>query len=338
MPVLGWPWACPHCYPLSASKCPRPRPLSNREPSSTALLVGVRHHSRLRPVPAVSATRVAPMEALRSATPVSERIGRVRTATGVAAACRRNRRPDGRGTDAEPACPDRGWRADGLWRNPVVAGPQLARGIAAAHQQRAPRWRLEPCIPQHFTGPPARGCHAMALTVGLAVVCAVSVTASSIKASAAGLCCIAGNRSDLILRSVTNTSGMSPAVADIIKRQTGVDTVVEWRYSQARVNGNVGNVVGVPAADLGSGGGPGHRHRLPSAISATEPYCCPPRRPRNSMPAWATSIRVTFPETGERSFQVAATFDLDSLVGTGQLLSLNDYAANVTSRLDDMPS
>ncbi|WP_211882764.1 ABC transporter permease [Pseudarthrobacter albicanus] len=299
----------------------------------TALLVGVLITVVSALVPAVSATRVAPMEALRSATPVSGRIGRVRTATGVVLL----------------AAGTAGLTAAALMQNQlaltgvgaltafagiVVAGPQLARGIAAVTNSGRPGggWSL---ASRNISRVPRRAAAtAMALTVGLAVVCAVSVTASSIKASAADLL-HAGNRSDLILRSVTNTSGMSPAVADIIKRQTGVDTVVEWRYSQARVNGNVGNVVGVPAADLGRVVDLGiATGSLADFRDGTILLSTSQARELNA--GVGDSIKVTFPETGQRSFQVAATFDLDSLVGTGQLLSLNDYAANVTSRLDDM--
>jgi putative ABC transport system permease protein len=45
-------------------------------------------------------------------------------------------------------------------------------------------------------------------------------------------------------------------------------------------------------------------------------------------------VSILFPETGRRNFTVAGVFDRDALIGAGYLLTLEDYAANVTSRLD----
>jgi putative ABC transport system permease protein len=46
------------------------------------------------------------------------------------------------------------------------------------------------------------------------------------------------------------------------------------------------------------------------------------------------TLTVTFPETGDVILRVAATFERDAIIGTGYVVSLADYAANVTSALD----
>jgi ABC-type lipoprotein release transport system permease subunit len=41
-------------------------------------------------------------------------------------------------------------------------------------------------------------------------------------------------------------------------------------------------------------------------------------------------VTVTFPETGEVTLRVAATFERDSLVGSAYVVSLDDFADNVS--------
>ena len=90
---------------------------------------------------------------------------------------------------------------------------------------------------------------ALALTIGLTVVCAVAVTASSTKASVADLV-RGGNRADLIISPLAQSGGASPAVADILRKRDDVATVVEMRYTGARVNGDSTALAGVSTAGI----------------------------------------------------------------------------------------
>ncbi|RAN73295.1 hypothetical protein B5P43_31380 [Bacillus sp. SRB_336] len=199
-----------------------------------ALLVGVVVTVAAAAIPALAATRVAPIEALRQATPAAGRIGRTRSVTGsvlltagaaalaVATAASNQPLVAGIGTLLAFA---------GL----VVAGPHLARAIARLASRGRPggAWSL---ASRNVARTPQRSsATAMALAIGLAVVCAGSVTAASTKASVMDLLS-GGNRADLILKPAAVTGGLSPAVADLLRHQAGVDTVLEMRFSGANVD------------------------------------------------------------------------------------------------------
>ena len=176
-----------------------------------ALLVGVVVTVVAAVVPAWSATRVAPVEALRSATPTSTSIGRVRRTAGVLLLLAGVLGLVGsavRGDSPVAAALGTLLAFAGL----VTAGPLLARGMAGL-VDRGPRgggWRL---AARNIARAPQRSAAtALALTIGLTVVCGVAVTAASAKASIADAV-NGGNRSDLILKPVGQGSGMSPAAA-----------------------------------------------------------------------------------------------------------------------------
>ena len=116
----------------------------------------------------------------------------------------------------------------------VAAGPLLARGMAglAGHGRQGGGWRL---AARNIARAPQRAAAtALALTIGLTVVSAVAVTAESAKDSIEGMVG-GGMRSDLILQPLGQGSGISPEVVDVLREQDDVETVVELRYSGARV-------------------------------------------------------------------------------------------------------
>ena len=119
----------------------------------------------------------------------------------------------------------------------VVAGPLLARAMAriADHGRRGGGWRL--AARNVARSPQRAAATALALTIGLTVVCAVAVTAASTKASLSDIV-NAGNRADLILKAAGQGSGVSPAVAEVLRDLDTVGSVVEMRYSGVRVQGN----------------------------------------------------------------------------------------------------
>lgn len=173
---------------------------------------------------------------------------------------------------------------------------------------------------------------ALALTIGLTVVCAVAVTASSTKASVADMVAD-GNRADIILKPAGQGSGMSPAAADLLREGDDVDAVVEMRFSGAQVDGNATYIAGMQTdgldevVDLGLASGSMDdfgRGTMLIGVKQAEAL---------GVDA-GDEITVTFPETGDVKLTVAGTFERDAIVGSAYVLSLDDFADNVTSRLD----
>ena len=297
-----------------------------------ALLVGVVVTVVAAVVPAWSATRVAPVEALREATPTGGDIGRLRRTFGWVLLVG--------GLGGLVACAVVGNEAMltalstlvafvGL----VTAGPLLARAMArlADRGRRGSGWRL---AARNIARAPRRSAAtALALTIGLTVVCAVAVTASSAKDSVAESV-NGGNRSDLILKPAGQGSGISPAVAGLLRERDDVDRVVEMRYSGARVQDSSTFIAGIDTdgldeiADLGVESGSLDDFGAGSMLLGT-------KQARALKVGPGDDVTVTFPETGEVTLRVAATFERDSLVGSAYVVSLDDFADNVTSRLDE---
>ena len=282
-------------------------------------------------LPAWSATRVAPMEALRDVVAVSRGSGRIRhtagwLTTGVGAALLLTCTVVGN---------QRWWTVVATlvtFAGLVFVGPSLARGLArlADHGRRGGGWRLA----ARNVGRSSRraAATALALTIGLTVVVAVAVTASSLKDSVTEAV-NGGNRSDLILEPAGAGLGLSPSVADLMRERSDVQDVVELREWGAQVDGKGQLVTGLDAqgldqvidlgmetgdvADLGPG-------RV--LVSTTNAEDLGVRT--------GDDLVVTFPETGAQMFVVAGTFNQGSLINARYVLSMPDFDANVTSRLD----
>jgi putative ABC transport system permease protein len=296
-----------------------------------ALLVGLGVTLVAAVVPALGATRVAPVEALREALPTATGVRRSRVVTGLVLLVL-----GGAGLVVCIALGDQpGLTAASTlvtFAGLVVCGPLLARATAALADRgrRGSAWRV---AARNIARSPQRAAAtALALTIGLTVVSGVAVAAASTKASVAETV-TGGNRSDLILKAARQAAGMPPAVARAVRGTAGVGTVVEMRYTGARVQGDPTHVAGIGTtglgdiADLGVTAGdlasfePGTMLLGTAEAAKLGVHVGDP-------------VTVTFPETGRHTFEVAATFDHDALIGSPYVLSLADYAANVTSTLD----
>ena len=281
--------------------------------------------------PAWAATRVAPMEALRKLVPSggTARHGR-RTAGWILTSL---------GFGALAVCAVVGnqrWATlvatviafAGL----VVAGPALAQGMArlADHGKAGGGWRM---AARNIARSSRRSAAtALALTIGLTVVAAVAVTASSLQESVSEAVS-GGNRSDLILEPAGAGLGISPSVADLLRSRDDVADVVELRESAAQVEGNSSLVTALDTEgldqviDLGIESGslnalvPGSM--LVSTTAADDLGI-----------SEGDSVTVTFPETGETQMRVAGTFSKGSLINATYVMTMPDFAANVTSELD----
>ncbi|HSE09274.1 MAG TPA: FtsX-like permease family protein [Nocardioidaceae bacterium] len=296
-----------------------------------ALLVGVVVTVVAAVAPAWAATRVAPIEALREATPVNGGIGRTRRAVGlfllagglaglVACAAVGN----------QPALT--GLATLVAFAGLVTSGPMLATGVArlADRGRRGGGWRM---AARNIARAPRRSAAtALALTIGLTVVCAVAVTAASTKASVVDMVAD-GNRSDIILKPAGQGAGMSPAAAELVREQDEVDAVVQMRFSGAMLDGNPSFVAGLQrqdldeVVDLGVASGSVEDFGKGSMLLGV--------RQAEALGLEAgDQITVTFPETGEVELEVAATFERDAVIGSAYVISLDDFEENVTSRLD----
>jgi putative ABC transport system permease protein len=282
-------------------------------------------------LPAWSATRVAPMEALRDAVPVARASGRVRHTLGWLVTAT--------GTGLLLACAvvgdQRWWTVVGslvALAGLVFVGPMLARGMAriADRGRRGGGWRMA----ARNIGRSSRraAATAMALTIGLAVVVAVAVTAASLKDSVTDAV-NGGNRSDLILEPAGAGMGISPSVADLMRSRDDVRDVVAMREWGAQVDGEGTLVTGMDTTGLD--------HVIDLGIESGS--LADLARGRILVGAQAAKelgvrigddVVVTFPETGPKTFEVAGTFTRGSLINATYVISMPDFEANVAWQLD----
>ncbi len=282
-------------------------------------------------LPAWSAARVAPMEALRDVVPAAPTSGRTRHTAGWAVLA------VGAGglTWCAVVGNQRWWTVVATltaFLGLLFVGPMLARGLArlAAHGKRGGGWRM---AAQNVRRNSRRAAAtALALTIGLTVVSAVAVTAASLKDSVSAAV-TGGNRSDLILEPAGAGMGISPSVAALLRARQDVSDVVELREWSAQVDGREHLVTGLDTAgldhviDLGIQSGSLGRLRPGSILVSTV-------EARKLGVAAGDAVAVTFPETGRRSMTVAGTFSGGSLINASYIVAMPDFDANVSWKLD----
>ena len=282
-------------------------------------------------LPAWSATRVSPMEALRNVVPPVSTSGRWRHTAGWAVLVA--------GASLLAVCAAVGDQRWGTvlatlttFAGLVFVGPSLTRALArlAGRGRRGGGWQLAARNVARSSRRAAAT--AMALTIGLTVVVAVSVTAASLKDSVTEAVA-GGNRSDLILEPVGAGLGIPSSIAALLRERDDVADVVELREWGAQVGGDSTLVtaldpegldrvidLGVETgdlADLGAG------TVLVDSDRADGLGVTP-----------GDLLVVTFAETGPQTFRVAATFSQGSLINASYVISMDDFEANVSSGLD----
>ena len=160
-------------------------------------------------LPAWSAARVSPMEALRVVVAGRRGSGRLRHAAGWLVTGGRRRRSSCVLARRQPALVDRRRHPDDLrsaWSSSVRRWPAGWPG-SLSHGRRGGGWRMA----ARNIGRNSRraAATALALTIGLTVVAAVAVTAASLKDSVTEAVS-GGNRSDLILEPAGAGHGDQP--------------------------------------------------------------------------------------------------------------------------------
>lgn len=295
-----------------------------------AFAVGILVTGAAAVLPAWVAARVAPMEALRSMAPVSTASGRLRHAAGWSVL--------GLGSGLLAACAVAGGQRWGTvvatlitFLGLVFVGPSLARVLArVASRSRRSSWRLAARNVARSSRRAAAT--ALALTIGLTVVTAVAVTATSLKESVAEAVA-GGNRSDLILEPAGAGMGISSSVAELLRAREDVEDVVELREWGAQVNSHDHVVTALDTAgldrvvDLGLVSGSLDLLRPGSLLVSTE-------QAGDLDVGVGDTVDVTFPETGTQTMRVAGTFSKGSLINASFIMTIPDFDANVSSRLD----
>jgi putative ABC transport system permease protein len=281
--------------------------------------------------PAWSATRVSPMEALRDAVPTAAGIGATRRRLGAVLVVG--------GAVGLAVCAYVGnvpWWTTlatlAAFAGLVVAGPLLAQAIAhlADRGKRGGGWRM---AARNIARNARRSAAtALALTIGLTVVVAVAVTAASMRDSVSQVVS-QGNRSDLILEPEGVGIGISPTVADLLRRRDDLADVVAFRESSARVNGHDSLVTGIDTAgldrviDLGMESGSMAALRDGTVLIDSG-------KAADLGVSVGDPVTVTFPETGDKVMRVAGTFSEGILINATYVMTMADYAPNVTTKLD----
>jgi putative ABC transport system permease protein len=316
---------------LTGVEMPTTSPAVEPRTIIAALAVGLIVTSVAALAPAWAATRVAPMEALRNVAPRAGGVGRVRrtagwvvTGAGLAALA-----------GAAVVGNQRWWTLLATvttFAGLVVAGPTLARGVAwlADRGRRGNGWRM---AARNIARNSRRSAAtALALTIGLTVVAAVAVTAASLKESVSEAVS-GGNRSDLILEPAGAGIGISPSVAKVLRGRDDVADVVELRESAAQVNGHGSMVTAMDTVGLD--------RVIDLGIESGSLDALAPGRILMSTTAAddlgvhvGDSVTVTFVETGETPMRVVGTFSKGSLINAQYLITMPDFAANVTQPLD----
>jgi putative ABC transport system permease protein len=296
-----------------------------------ALLVGLVVTIGAATVPAWSATRVSPVEALRDAATSSDSLGRLRAVLGWTLL--------GAGASVLAVCmvvgDQRWWTVIGtltVFAGIVAVGPLLARATAALadHGWAGSGWRM---AARNIARSPRRAAaSAMALTIGLTVVAAVAVTSASLRDSVAEAVA-GGNRSDLILEPAGAGLGVSPGVPRLLRNRADVADVVELRETGGEVDGHAALVSALDTDGLERVLDLGLVH---GSVSALRPgtVLVSTTRAADLGVAPGDTVTVTFAETGDVPMRVAGTFDKGALINASYIVSMPDFAANVTSELD----
>ena len=316
---------------LTGIEVPTTAPAIETRTVVAALAVGLLVTVVAALTPAWTATRVAPMEALRQAGPVGGAVGTARRIAGWAVT--------GVGLAALVTCAvvgnQRWWTVLATvttFVGLILAGPALARGAArlADHGRRGNGWRI--AARNIARNAQRSAATALALTIGLTVVAAVAVTADSLKGSVSDAVS-GGNRSDLILEPAGAGLGISPSVAQLLRARHDVADVVELRESGARVNGHDALVSGMDTTGLGGVIDLGVKTGTLGALQPGRILVSTAKADDLGVRA-GDAVTVTFPETGARTMRVAGTFSGGSLINASYVVSMPDFAANVTSTLD----
>jgi putative ABC transport system permease protein len=286
-------------------------------------------------VPARAATRVAPVEALRDATPGLNRFSRRRaiasaavTGVGVAALAA--------GLFGGAGILSVGIGVAVTFLGVTALLPLLARpvaGLVGLPLRRFGGMAGRLARDNAARNPKRTASTAAALMIGLGLVASVTVLASSLKASVDSDVDRTLRADFIVDLAGGQGAGISPAAADAIKGRAAVTAVSEVADGTVKINGVETDVAAVDPAtvgqvlDLGIAGGD-LRALDDGGVFVYD------QTARSKGWTVGREISVEWPETGAHPLKLAGTFTEKGAFDSDYMISLATYDENVAQRLD----
>ncbi|GIF06958.1 ABC transporter permease [Actinoplanes siamensis] len=174
---------------------------------------------------------------------------------------------------------------------------------------------------------------ATALVIGLALVVAVTVVASSIKASVGDVLDRA-SRADLILKADSQfAAGVPAGVADKLRTLPEAGTVSEMRWGMAQIGAATTPVAALDPATVDQVANLGIASGSVGALG-TDGILLSADVAKAKGLTVGSPLTVRFAQTGDHQLHVIGTFTDTTLIGTPYVVSLGTYDANFSDRLD----
>jgi putative ABC transport system permease protein len=300
-----------------------------------AVLVGVVVTVVASLAPARQATKVAPIAALRAVDAPARALSRWRVASGAALTVA------GFGGLGWAMLEKDQLAATALAALVTLAGVLVVAPVLASGVTRvlgAPLARLAGTTGKlarrnALRNPRRTASTATALMIGLALVAAVTVVATSMKASVADVI-DRSSRSDFILKAASQMApGIPTSVAEELRSLDGVATVAEMRFAMAQVNGSI---TGVAAIDPATAGQAAELDLTSGSLQGLtdERVLISTRLADARDLAVGDQLEIVYPNTGPQSLTVAGTYANSALLGTDYAVTLGNHARNTSNPLD----
>jgi putative ABC transport system permease protein len=284
-------------------------------------------------LPARRAAKVAPIEALREASidraAGSKRravFGVVLTAAGAAYMAHGLA-----GGGVGPV----GLGAFGVFLGVAVLGPVIARRFARVVGSPLPRFRgVSGLLAREnaMRNPRRTAATSSALMVGIALVAFISVFAASAKASVAHSVDSA-MKSDFIVTSQYGMGGLSPTVAEEIDALPETGAVSALRYFDTQVDGTTTSASAVDPTRVEEGVELDLRSGAVSSMGATDVAVRAATAEHEHLQLGDT-VRMSFPETGDQRFTVAAIYGTREPLGD-YVITRAAFDANIATHVDN---
>src|SRR4051794_38323943 len=284
--------------------------------------------------PARRATRVLPIEALRDAAPTAERFSRVRLAIGVVlAAAGVGALMWGLFGSASPLLIPAG--VVGVVFGVTTLAPMIVLPLATVIGAPLKRVGLPGDLARQnaMRNPKRTASTAMALVIGLTLVAAVTVFASSLKASFSDVLTTSVKADLYVIAPTPNSAGFSPGVRKVVEGVDGVDAVSGNGYGVVKVAGKVESFASIDPAtadralDLGLAAGK-------ASDLATDGVLVLQKTAEKKGWKVGDVVDAAFAKTGAANLRIDGLYTEKGFVGTNYVISLATHDKYVPDRLE----
>ena len=284
--------------------------------------------------PARRATRVLPIEALRDAAPTAERFSRVRLAIGVVlAAAGVGALMWGLFGSASPLLIPAG--VVGVVFGVTTLAPMIVLPLATVIGAPLRRTGLPGDLARQnaMRNPKRTASTAMALVIGLTLVAAVAVFASSLKASFSDVLTTSVKADLYVITPSPSSAGFSPEVRTAVEKVEGVDAVSGNGYGVAKLAGKVQSFSSIDPAtadralDLGMVGGKAGDLSTDGVLVLEKTA---------TKKGWKVGdvVDAKFAKTGAAKLRIDGLYTEKGFVGADYLISLATHDKYVPDRLE----